>query len=1080
VRTLHFAATAERGESARSLLEHADDALRPYATYIASNFAAQKTLQARARARWRPVVAARRFVLEPIDTMLEVDTRGALVLLGWPPDRAPPQAQDGVLLEEVGRAIKIVPGQRVEAGLLIEASDALAAGDELFFATGRWVVGEVSGARPGELTDAAGRVLGLRGEPVREQDGTWRVCIEGRVTSEVRVDSRDGRARPASRSWPRFARDAEGHRHEVSDGELLDEPRAAAAILHGDDGCRYRIRVEKPSRSSGWVELLPPEDLRTDDAIDPRALLCESDPDEIWTSPAERDGEVLRVLRIDAARWRLRLDRLPAEGSVLYLPTNLSGLRLQERAIRQLRSAPLPAHRPLLRLCEPVRQARWPSGTAAHVDRWYELEDETRDGTDEQREFVRLALATPDLALLDGPPGSGKTTAICELVLQLLSRGQRVLLCSSTHVAIDNVLERLVGRPEVDAVRIGDEKKVDVSLAQYRLEARAEELMRRWRADQRFAGVPDDTVLQAARRAIASAANLTCGTTTGISRHPWFQASHERGPDVAVPRWDVLIVDEASKTPVPEVLVPAVACRRWVIVGDVRQLPPFTERERLASSLGDLMDREGRALLDVHRQRACLLLFRLTEQRVRRAGAQWILVEDARVLDALAEELRRAPLADLAIVRIVPSARASAKQLEEVGAAELRTDPRARLALLAAEWVLVPDDLLDEVGPHLPPRALVSSVGSRRRDLPGALAHRHAWAMTRAAPIARPYRDRAFGPGPVRTHHDLETCESSWLGSHDLPSELAWRLARCHELRLGKRAEERDRLRREIVDLLPADDAVHAAVGEVEEAGLPSILEVLESGIESPQPGRATALSRGLGAEGAGVLPTRSRRLSFQHRMHPEIARFPREQIYEGQALRDANTLARRDAELSVHFDRHPDRCVWLDVRGDDSTGENLEEVACIEAELRALLAWARASGPPSRRNGRWEIACLSFYARQEGALAAMVGRVTGLAGRHRFTLPAIPVEIVCATVDRFQGREADFVLLSFRNRARVGFLDSPNRLNVALTRARQQLVLVGNAAYFRRCRVPELARLVSRSAVLPGLVCRTRSGGAP
>jgi hypothetical protein len=1079
VKSLHFAATAERGESARGLLEHTDDALRPYATYISSNFAAQKSLQARARAGWQPIVAARRFVLEPIDTMLEVETRGALVLLGWPPDRAPPPPQDGVLVE-VGRAIKIVPGQRVEAGLLIETSDALAAGDALFFASERWVVGEVNGARPGELTDASGRVLRLVGEPEREEDGTWRVCVEGRVTSEVRVDGRDGRAQLASRSWPRFVRDVGGHRYEVNDGELLDEPRAAAAILHGENGCRYRVRVEKPSRSSGWVELLSLEEGRADDAMDPRALLCESDPDEVWTSPTERGGEVLRVLRIDAARWRLRLERLPPQGSVLYLPTNLSGLRLQERAIRQLRSGPLPAHRPLLRLCEPVRHARWPSVTAAHVDRWYELEDATRDGTDEQREFVKLALATPDLALLDGPPGSGKTTAICELVLQLLSRGQRVLLCSSTHVAIDNVLERLVGRPEVDAIRIGDEKKVDVSLAQYRLEARAEELMRRWRINQRFEEVPDDTLLHAARRAIASAANLTCGTTTGITRHPWFEASHEAGPDVALPRWDVLIVDEASKTPVPEVLVPAVACRRWVIVGDIRQLPPFTERERLASSLGNLTDREGRALLDVHRQRACLLLFRLTEQRVRRAGAQWILIEDSRVFDALAEELRRAPLADLTVVRVVHSARASGKQLEEVGAAELRTDPRARLTLLATEWVLVPDDLLDEVAPHLSPRALVSSIGPRHRDLPEVLAHRHAWAMTRAAPLTRPYRDRAFGPGLVCTHHDLETCESSWLASHDLPSELAWRLARCHELRLGKRASERDRLREEIVDLLPADDAVHAAVSEVEEAGLPSVLEILESGIESPQPGRTAALSRGLGSEGAGILHTRARRLSFQHRMHPEIARFPREEIYDGQALRDANTLARRDAQISARFDRHPDRCVWLDVRGDDSTGENLEEVACVEAELRALLAWARASSPPSRRNGRWEIACLSFYVRQEGALAAMVGRVTGLAGRHRFTPPDIPVEIVCATVDRFQGREADFVLLSFRNNARVGFLDSPNRLNVALTRARQQLVLVGNAAYFRRCRVPELSRLVSRSAVLPGLVRRTRSGGAP
>jgi superfamily I DNA and/or RNA helicase len=47
--------------------------------------------------------------------------------------------------------------------------------------------------------------------------------------------------------------------------------------------------------------------------------------------------------------------------------------------------------------------------------------------------------------------------------------------------------------------------------------------------------------------------------------------------------------------------------------------------------------------------------------------------------------------------------------------------------------------------------------------------------------------------------------------------------------------------------------------------------------------------------------------------------------------------------------------------------------------------------------------------------------------------------------VDRFQGHEADVVYLAFVNRRPTYFLQSPNRLNVALTRARYQLVIVGN-----------------------------------
>ena len=71
--------------------------------------------------------------------------------------------------------------------------------------------------------------------------------------------------------------------------------------------------------------------------------------------------------------------------------------------------------------------------------------------------------------------------------------------------------------------------------------------------------------------------------------------------------------------------------------------------------------------------------------------------------------------------------------------------------------------------------------------------------------------------------------------------------------------------------------------------------------------------------------------------------------------------------------------------------------------------------------------------------------------------------------MDRFQGREADLVMLSMRNTRRVGFLDSPNRLNVAVTRARQQLVVFGNADYFSECDVSELKELATRTPRLDG-----------
>lgn len=94
---------------------------------------------------------------------------------------------------------------------------------------------------------------------------------------------------------------------------------------------------------------------------------------------------------------QLLVDRRPKGEELLLRPNTLTLLR-QVQALQALQNAPLPSHRPLLRLTESTEHARWPSFEPAGIEDggWMVLTDETRPGTDEQRRSVEIALATPD------------------------------------------------------------------------------------------------------------------------------------------------------------------------------------------------------------------------------------------------------------------------------------------------------------------------------------------------------------------------------------------------------------------------------------------------------------------------------------------------------------------------------------------------------------------------------------------------------------------------------------------------------------------------------------------------------------
>lgn len=1088
MKVLFFHATAGHPKVAPPLMDQAWKTLRPFTRFLGQAIHTAKERQTRYQLPWEKVRNLLTIRLDPVDSLLRIPRKLPGVVLGnWPVDKEPDLSQLGFV---VNRSVpfRVQTARPMDSGLRVKTDVLLFPSDDVFWCGVRAAVErEAAPPPPRDVRDLQGRPLKLAAPPRADDDDRyWLLLVEGEHGDcDLVVDGEEVEAEALTISTELHrVVDQQGRSFQVHGGILRVEEPPTNGLLKGDNGIRYRwSEGESSGRRGNWIQLLPPESSDAEEFIDPRAAFCEGDLEQVWTQPRYAKDTTFKVKKVDQDRYQLLLDRYPPESSTLYLPVDQRNLQLQRRALRQLADAPLPHHQGLLRLCENPDHVRWPSFQPVGISEggWRALRNTSRSGTNEQRAFVSKALGTKDFAFLQGPPGSGKTTAICEIVQQLVEQGQRVLLCASTHVAIDNVLERLLESDSpIYAVRIGKIDKIDDKVHDTQLDARIEKLVSTWRDQPAMRTYGDAELVAMAERTVIMAANLTCGTTMGIVNHPLFRGRDEdlniwERPISTMPHWDVLIVDEASKTLIQEFLVPALMAKRWIIVGDVRQLPPFTDRADIVANLRDLVDENDKPVFPQDHQRACLLLFSMLRYRVRQRGLRWLMVERPGVLEWVARELQVEPEPRPFVVRVIAKGASLSGPVDVVTVAGLRAGKPEALKLAAADWVLVADDLLPEVADLLPSNLLltvdVTAENSGGLHEGNVLLMRHAWWLARSGRLHEPYpadRDFAFKHkrDSVTTFAESETCEAEWLSRHTLANELAWRLTRLHELRYSRK--DKKWLRDELGWLQPLATSIAEPIAEIEDIGLPSIIEVLQEGIGVDRSTRRSALTIGLAASRPNDFAARFESLTFQHRMHAEIAQFSREIIYEGQALKDANTIQIRDNVLGWDFGRFPSRRAWANVDGHDNHGVNRQEIDVMASILRDFIDWVRRKGPPNRALPRvWEVACLCFYSKQERAISEKLYEVTGDNRKTRFQVRDLPIEIVCGTVDRFQGREADLVMLSMRNTGRIGFLDSPNRLNVALTRARQQLVILGKHSYYLGCNISELKELAGRTLLV-------------
>lgn len=88
-----------------------------------------------------------------------------------------------------------------------------------------------------------------------------------------------------------------------------------------------------------------------------------------------------------------------------------------------------------------------------------------------QNKALNLVKTAQDVAIIHGPPGTGKTTTLVEVILQVLKEEEQVLVCAPSNTAVDLLVEKLSAK-QVEVLRIGNPARVTEEILSKTLDAR--------------------------------------------------------------------------------------------------------------------------------------------------------------------------------------------------------------------------------------------------------------------------------------------------------------------------------------------------------------------------------------------------------------------------------------------------------------------------------------------------------------------------------------------------------------------------------------------------------------------------------
>ncbi|KAF4724703.1 hypothetical protein FOZ63_016413, partial [Perkinsus olseni] len=260
-----------------------------------------------------------------------------------------------------------------------------------------------------------------------------------------------------------------------------------------------------------------------------------------------------------------------------------------------------------------------------------------------QRRAVRICLDASPLALVHGPPGTGKTTVLVSYILEAIQAHQRLLVCAPSNVAVDNLLERVTSVGGVsNVVRIGHPARVGEGLERYTLDAKLAQ-----NEQQQLVGdirKEIDSCLKKGRKAkdrssrrtmqgevrelrkelrsrerravseVIHQSSVVFATCAAAGGRTLARAMNDGHAESTSRLFDVVVIDEAAQAIEAACWIPLLLGRKAVLAGDHKQLAATVLSEEAAKRglqetlFGRLMAMMEEATNEEGREMPCVML----------------------------------------------------------------------------------------------------------------------------------------------------------------------------------------------------------------------------------------------------------------------------------------------------------------------------------------------------------------------------------------------------------------------------------------------------------------------------------------